>query len=129
MEERKPYPPATVNNVLERVSRLKPNTVEDRDTARWIIDLDNRLRMELHAPPCLPRPAAWPEDGDMPLFASGPYDDLYVYYTVAMIEFYQREFGNYNNSIILFNDRCADFRRWYRREHMYVPQRELEGVY
>ena len=129
LEPAVPINAATVNSILERVARLKPNAIDDRDAARWIMDLNDRLIRELHMPPDTPRPVTWPEDGDMPLAASGPYDELYVFYTVAMIEFYQREYGNYNNSIIQFNDRCADFRRAWRRGHMYRPQREYEGVF
>ena len=92
-------------------------------------DDPNRLIRELHMPLCTERPRKWPEDGGIPLVATGPYDELYVFYAVAMIEFYQREYGNYNNSMIQFNDRCADFRRAYRRGHPYRPQRTYEGVF
>lgn len=131
LEPAEPIPNAvsTVNTILERVARLKPNMIDDRDAARWIMDLNDRLIRELHMPLCTERPRRWPEDGGVPLVATGPYDELYVFYAVAMIEFYQREYGNYNNSIIQFNDRCADFRRAYRRGHMYRPQQSYEGVF
>lgn len=131
LEPAEPIPNAvsTVNTVLERVARLKPNMIDDRDAARWIMDLNDRLIRELHMPLCTERPRKWPEDGGIPLVATGPYDELYVFYAVAMIEFYQREYGNYNNSMIQFNDRCADFRRAYRRGHSYRPQRTYEGVF
>ena len=131
LEPAEPIPNAvsTVNTILERVARLKPNMIDDRDAARWIMDLNDRLIRELHMPLCTERPRKWPEDGGIPLVATGPYDELYVFYAVAMIEFYQREYGNYNNSMIQFNDRCADFRRAYRRGHPYRPQRTYEGVF
>ena len=37
----------TINSVIETVSRLKPGAVEDRDMARWLLDLDGRLRQRL----------------------------------------------------------------------------------
>lgn len=120
---------ATVNRVLEKVSRLKPNMMNDNDAADWIMDLNERLIMELHMDPELPRPKAWPEDGDVPLAASGPYDDLYIFYVMAMMEYYQREYANYNNSILLFNDRVADFRRHYRRENRPENTKPYEGVF
>ena len=107
----------TTNEAIERVARLKPNAVRDGDIADWILDLNGRLLTELHIEQ-EDAPRIWPEDGDKELLAAEPYAELYVFYAVAMIEFYQREYSNYNNSIILFNDRMADFRRWWRRNHL-----------
>lgn len=107
----------TTNEAIDRVSRLKPNAVQDSDIARWIMELNGRLIAELHMGDA-EQTASWPEDADVPLAATGQWAELYIFYAVAMIEFYQREYANYNNSIIMFNDRVADFRRWYRRTNM-----------
>lgn len=106
----------TTSEAIERVARMKPNAVRDSDIADWILDLNTRLVLELNAE--AETPQSWPEDGDVALFAEGAYAELYVFYAVAMIEYYQREYANYNNSIILFNDRMADFRRYWRRNHL-----------
>lgn len=118
----------TTNQVMEQATRRKPNTVSDRDAADWVMDLNTRLIWELRMPEDLPCPKDWPEDGDMPLAASGPYEDLYPFYLIAMIEYTCREHANYNNSIVLFNDRVADFRRWYRRTHRPEDSKPYEGV-
>ncbi len=153
----------TINSVIETVSRLKPGAVEDRDMARWLLDLDGRLRQRLlpvedkpeegqpeerpedkpeegpEAPveaeaPVEPEgedagdgeqsgpPMSWPEDGDKPLFVPVEYGELYVFYVIAMVEFYTREYGSYNNTIILFNDRLSDFLRAWRRAHRPAPR-------
>lgn len=147
----------TINSVIETVSRLKPGAVEDRDMARWLLDLDGRLRQRLlpmedkpeedkpeEGPEDKPEapveaeaepegedagdgeqsgpPMSWPEDGDKPLFAPVEYGELYVFYVIAMVEFYTREYGSYNNTIILFNDRLSDFLRAWRRAHRPAPR-------
>lgn len=147
----------TINSVIETVSRLKPGAVEDRDMARWLLDLDGRLRQRLlpveEEPEDKPEeeqpeegpdvpveaeaepegedagdearsgpPMSWPEDGDKPLFAPVEYGELYVFYVIAMVEFYTREYGSYNNTIILFNDRLSDFLRAWRRDHRPAPR-------
>lgn len=147
----------TINSVIETVSRLKPGAVEDRDMARWLLDLDGRLRQRLlpmedkpeeeqpeERPEDKPEegpeapvepegedagdgeqsgpPMSWPEDGDKPLFAPVEYGELYVFYVIAMVEFYTREYGSYNNTIILFNDRLSDFLRAWRRAHRPAPR-------
>lgn len=65
---------------------------------------------------------SWPEDGDKPLFVPVEYGELYVFYVIAMVEFYTREYGSYNNTIILFNDRLSDFLRAWRRAHRPAPR-------
>lgn len=143
----------TINSVIETVSRLKPGAVEDRDMARWLLDLDGRLRQRLlpmedkpeeEQPEERPEapveaeaepegedagdgeqsgpPMSWPEDGDKPLFVPVEYGELYVFYVIAMVEFYTREYGSYNNTIILFNDRLSDFLRAWRRAHRPAPR-------
>lgn len=138
----------TINSVIETVSRLKPGAVEDRDMARWLLDLDGRLRQRLLPMEDKPEegpeapaeaeaepegedagdgeqsgpPMSWPEDGDKPLFAPVEYGELYVFYVIAMVEFYTREYGSYNNTIILFNDRLSDFLRAWRRDHRPAPR-------
>lgn len=147
----------TINSVIETVSRLKPGAVEDRDMARWLLELDGRLRQRLlpmedkpeeeqpeERPEDKPEegpeapveaeaedagdgeqsgpPMSWPEDGDKPLFVPVEYGELYVFYVIAMVEFYTREYGSYNNTIILFNDRLSDFLRAWRRAHRPAPR-------
>lgn len=145
----------TINSVIETVSRLKPGAVEDRDMARWLLDLDGRLRQRLLPMEDKPEedkpeegpeapveaeaepepegedagdaaqsgpPMSWPEDGDKPLFVPVEYGELYVFYVIAMVEFYTREYGSYNNTIILFNDRLSDFLRAWRRAHRPAPR-------
>ena len=147
----------TINSVIETVSRLKPGAVEDRDMARWLLELDGRLRQRLlpmedkpeedkpedkpEEGPDVPveaeaepegedagdaaqsaPPMSWPEDGDKPLFVPVEYGELYVFYVIAMVEFYTREYGSYNNTIILFNDRLSDFLRAWRRAHRPAPR-------
>ena len=58
---------------------------------------------------------------DVQLLAEAPYDDIYVYYLLAMIDFYNREPENYNNSYMMFNEKYNDFAKWWQRTH--TPQK------
>ena len=107
----------TINKVIEKLGRLKPSAVQDQDIADWLLELDGRLFAELGMPEDTVRPKSWPEDGDMELCAGAPYEELYVYYALGMVEFYRREYSEYNNSMQLFNDLNANFRRAWRRAH------------
>lgn len=118
----------TTNEAIEKVSRLKPNAVRDEDVAAWILELNRRLITETKAE-VEEQPLTYPDDGDMELFADGGYEELYIFYAIANIEFYQREYSNYNNSVIMFNDRMSDFRRQFRRTHLPERGTEFTGVW
>ena len=110
----------TVNEVMERVDRVKPNAFEEPCMAGWLMELDGRVYEELtkaDAPDALP-PGKWPEDGDKKLLVSPPYDNMYDLYLTAMIEFAQGEYSAYNNTAALFDRAWKDYRAKYRREHL-----------
>lgn len=64
------------------------------------------------------RVTAFPEDGDVPLLVEAPYDRLYDLYLMAQIDFYNREYDNYNNSVTAFNGLLDEWRQKYNREHL-----------
>lgn len=109
----------TINEVIERVGRVKPNAIDDREKAMWLMGLDGQIYEELTKADSPDRepPRSWPEDGDKPLLAGAPRDGFYDLYLTAMIEFYMREYSSYNNTVSLFNEAMQAFRAWYRREH------------
>lgn len=121
---------ATINEVIERVGRTKPNALDDRDKARWLIQLDGRLFAEMVS---FDNPNAevvkeYPDDGDKELLASGPYEDLYDYYLTAMVALAMRESADYGNNIELFNTRMTEFQSNWRRDHQPFRKKVLRGV-
>lgn len=111
----------TINQVIEQVSRLSPGAVEDRDIAGWILALDGRLFTQLQMPE-KERPKAWPKDGDVPLVVPPPYDGLYLLFAQLKMEFYRKDYEEYNNTAVAYNDAVNEFRKAYRREHPPEPE-------
>lgn len=111
----------TINQVIEQVSRISPGAVEDRDLAGWLLALDGKLFQELHMPEDMERPLKWPEDGDVPLSAKEPYDGLYALYAQLKMEFYRKDYEEYNNTAEAYNDAVNEYRKAYRREHPPEP--------
>jgi hypothetical protein len=70
----------------------------------------------------LPKVAeAFPEDGDLPLLVGAPHDRLYDLYLMAQLDFYNREYDNYNNSVTAFNAALDEWRQSYHRTHLPLP--------
>ena len=104
----------TINEAIARVDALKPNTYDDKTKTRWLSDLDGRLSMEVMG---AAEPAQYlPETpGTQELLISAPYEQVYEHYLGAMIDYTNREYLNYNNSMPMFNTIYEDFRRYYIR--------------
>lgn len=121
---------ATINEVMERVHRTKPNTIDEKDQARWLLTLDRRVYEEVtkaDEPDRLPV-KSWPEDGDKPLLADTPYDSIYDLYLTAMICFALGEYSDYNNIAEQFERTFNDFRAWWRRNHVPQQTARIRGV-
>lgn len=106
---------ATMNTVIEYVDRMKPNAYSDEDKYRWINTLEGMISREvLHedAPEY-----SLPEDADMPLLVSSPYDEIYHLYVSAMIDFHNREYEHYNNTAMAYTTMLEEFKKWYLRKN------------
>ena len=121
---------ATINEVIARVKRVKPNAIEDKDQARWLLTLDGRVYEEVikaDLPGNVPA-KVWPDDANKPLLADSPYDIIYDLYLTAMICFALGEFNDYNNIAEQFEQNFQSFRAWWRRGHTPKQTAWIQGV-
>ena len=108
---------ATPNKVIETVDRVKPNAYEPEDKLRWISELDGLIRRVVMQA----EEAAeyrYPDDGDRDLLVPYPFDDIYSLYMQAKIDFYNKDYNDYNNAVAVFQERFDEFRKAYIRENM-----------
>lgn len=103
----------TPNKVIETIDRLKPNVYTDEDKYDWIYRLDDMIARTVYEKEPAPAVGA---DEELPVPA--PWDDIYGLYVASMIDFYNREYGHYNNSVMMFQERLEQYRAWYIRNHM-----------
>ena len=125
----------TINEVLERVNRVRPDAFDDDTKASWLLELDGKLYHEvflrhfLNTDDAIPKyPMSYPEDGDASLLVSNPYDNLYDLYLMAQIDFHNQEGENYNNSALAFNTALDEFKKEYHRTHLPVGIGSYQNV-
>jgi hypothetical protein len=58
------------------------------------------------------------EDLSTVLLVPAPYDDIYVRWLEAQIDYTNGEYGKYNNSIAMYNAAYTAFANYYNRTHM-----------
>lgn len=113
----------TLIEAISTIDALKPNGYEQIDKIRWLSQLDGRVKKEIidiHEGGDNISFAGYDEDTapDTELFIPPPYDDIYLKWLEASIDYVNGEYGKYNNSITMFNEAYSAFERYYNRTHM-----------
>lgn len=106
----------TANKVIEIVDGRRPNAYDEETKLGWISNLDGMVK-RLVFQEGKAEPYKYPEDMDKELLIPYPFDDLYALHVEAMIDYYNREYGNYNNSAMMFESQFSEYKKAYIREH------------
>lgn len=116
----------TMNSVIEYVDEVKPNVFSDEAKYSWINRLEGLISREvlMEDAPSYDLPA----DADRPLLVDHPYDDVYALYVSAMVDFYNKEYNNYNNSALMFQERLDQFKAWYIRNNPTCRAKNFRNV-
>lgn len=107
----------TINEAILYADRAMPNTYSEQQKTRWLAELDGKIEREIYKTEELEE-YQYPKDGDKELLVAYPHSDIYPLYIYAMIDFHNREYGEYNNSILAFNQAYDLFAKWYIRNNI-----------
>ena len=113
----------TIAEAINKVDALKPNTYSTEDKLGWLSTLDTRIMTQIIETHELDEPIYFygyddPEDLEIDLLVPAPYDEMYLRWLEAMIDYHNSEDDRYNNAIILFNNAYEGFKTHYTRTHM-----------
>lgn len=115
----------TANQVIAYVDGVKPNVYSDEDKYQWISTLERMAANEVRH---VQVKISLPDDADRELAVPAPYDDLYSLYVEAMIDFHNREYNNYNNTVLLFKERLEQYKAWYIQNNPRCGARNFRNV-
>ena len=106
----------TPNKAIEIVDRLKPNSYSEEDKLRWINELEGMAqRLVIQSDNIIQY--AYPEDLNKELLIPAPYDDVYTLFLDAKIDYHNKEYGNYNNSAMMFEAQYNEYKKDYIRNN------------
>ena len=119
----------TVSQAIDRTDRLKPNSYAYADKLVWLSQLDGTLRREIidsHEGGTEERfiPYTEDKDPDRVLLAEAPYDEMYIHYLSAQIDYFNGEFERFNNANRMFEAAFSAFRNAYNRAHSAKEKRK-----
>lgn len=108
---------------INRIDSLKHNTYTNSDKVKWLSRLDSMVKKLIMDDP--DGTESVPFDGyddstDMQtdLLVEEPFDEIYMRWMEAQIDYYNGEYDRYNNSIEMFNTMYQEYSKYYNRTHM-----------
>ena len=113
----------TIVEALHRIDELKPNSYSQAEKIKWLSSLDGVIKSEIidtHEDGEGIAFSGYADDAELTtvLLVPAPYDDIYLKWLEAQIDYTNGEYGKYNNSLIAYNDAYDLYQRHYNRTHM-----------
>lgn len=108
---------------INRIDAVKPNNYTQNEKIEWLSRLDWAIKREIIDTHIDVEKVTFNGYGtdtplDTEMIAPAPYDDVYLKWLEAQIDYANGELGKFNNSITMFNHAYAAFDAWYNRSHM-----------
>lgn len=113
----------TIAEAISKVDALKPNTYTPEFKVEWLSTLDARVKSQIIDTHECKAPIFFygydsVADQETELLVHAPYDEMYLRWLEAMIDYHNSEYDRYNNAIMLFNNAYEGFKNHYTRTHM-----------
>lgn len=113
----------TIMDAINRIDSLKPNRYTQSDKVKWLSTLDERIMNDIivtHEDAEVEVFDGYTEKTplDTELLVPSPYDEVYLYWLEAQVDYWNGENEKYNNSIEMFNTSYRAFATYYNRTHM-----------
>ena len=114
-----------ISEAIVRTDSLKPNAYSNHEKVAWLSRLDGmvkRLIIDKHEGGEEIVFAGYDSDTDTEteLLVPAPFDDIYLRWMEAQIDYSNAEYNKYNNSITLFNSAFEIYANFYHRNHLPV---------
>ena len=107
---------------INRIDSLKHNTYTQSDKLAWLSRLDSMVKkhiIDTHEGSEDVTFTGYDDSTDLQteLLIPAPYDEVYLRWMEAQIDYYNGEYEKYNNASDLFNTAYNDFKNHYNRTH------------
>ena len=111
----------TIIECINRADALKFNNYTQDEKIAWLSTLDGKIKTEVidtHEGEKVEFSGYNSETPhDTMLLAPAPYDELYLRYIEAQVDYANGEMGKYNNAMAMFSAAYSEYARWYNRTH------------
>ena len=112
----------TIMDALYRIDEVKPNSYSQTEKIKWLSSLDGVIKAEIidthEGGEDITFKPYLETELTTSLLVPAPYDDIYIRWLEAQIDYANGEYGKYQNSMTMYNTAYSSFERWYNRTHM-----------
>lgn len=113
----------TLIEAINRINILKPNTYSQEEKVKWLSNLDGIIKKEIidtHEGAEGVVFNGYDEFTDLStvLLVPAPYDDVYLRWLEAQIDYANGEYARFNNVVQAYNDAYSAYFRDYNKTHM-----------
>lgn len=117
----------TIIEAINRIDLLKPNNFTQTDKVAWLSTIDGVIKKEIidtHEGAESVIFNGYDADTALEtiLLVPAPYDDIYLKWLEAQIDYANGDTRRYENSMIAYNTAYSTFERFYNRTHMPKPK-------
>ena len=117
----------TIMDAIYRIDAIKPNSYSQSEKIKWLSTLDGTVKSEIidtHEGGEGVVFNGYDENAELSteLLIPAPYDDIYLRWLEAQIDYANGEYGKFNNSIAMYNTAYVAFTNYYNRTHMPISK-------
>ena len=108
---------------INRIDSLKHNTYTQGDKVAWLSRLDSMVKkhiIDTHEGSEDVTFTGYDDNTDLQteLLIPAPYDEVYLRWMEAQIDYHNGEYDRYNNAIDMFHTAYEGYQNYYNRTHM-----------
>lgn len=113
----------TIMEAINRVDNLKFNSYDNSEKVEWLSRLDSSIKttiIDTHEGGEAIIFNGYNDRTDMntQLLVPAPFDEVYLRWLEAQIDYHNGEFDKFNASIIMYNTAFDAYANYYKRNHM-----------
>jgi hypothetical protein len=119
-----------VTEAINKVNLLKPSAYTESQLMEWLNELEGKVQKEAFGfmfDDIVQYD--WAADGDTELLIYKPYDETYVYYIMAKIDYANQEMNSYTANMTFANDGFTAFKADMKRNNREVKNIRISNYY
>lgn len=122
----------TIHEAIAEVDSLKPNMFSEGEKIKWLSRLDARIYEKIiltheynDGEEEVEFDGYKEGDGEVELIVGQPYDEMYIRWLEAQIDYNNMEYDNFNNANMMFEAIYSNFRNAYNQSHLPKSSRKI----
>lgn len=120
----------TVKEAIDYCKEMKPDKYTDANYVKWLNEIESDIYYNIILPREDSEEIEYEKYADATsnkkLIVGAPYEDIYTYYLMAKVDYFNDEMIKYNNNMSMSNSLKTSFANDYNQKHMIARKTKLK---